>query len=130
MARDTQLEDRAATEPLRALRRTLQRTSWPAAARAWNPSLAVVVGSVICLSGCTTAQMTQIVTNSPAFIDQLKVISAGHTGCMPDDNAISVVWSRIDGSSLWTASCKGKTYLCSSVSTPGATTFSCALQAQ
>src|SRR5215469_3320162 len=83
------------------------------------------------LAGCTTAQATAMVTNSPPAIEQLQVISAGHTGCLPDDNQIAVVWVKPDGSSLWKATCKSKVYLCSSVKPPdGSQTYSCAPQAQ
>ena len=56
---------------------------------------------------------------------QLKLISAGHTGCTPENLTISNV--RCLGS-MWNATCNGKTYLCSGVATgKSSADFSCAL---
>jgi uncharacterized oligopeptide transporter (OPT) family protein len=54
--------------------------------------------------------------------DYLKSISAGHTGCTPDQLTIS----NVQGS-MWNASCNGKIYLCSGVATgKSAAQYSCA----
>jgi len=75
---------------------------------------------LIALSGCTVS--------SPLVQDRLKLISAGHTGCLPDANEIANVTLRADGSAMWNATCQGKTYLCSAVSSLGnAESISCAL---
>jgi hypothetical protein len=74
------------------------------------------------ITGCTSL-------NTPSAQDQLRWISAGHTGCLPDDNVISN--SVTDGSrGSWNATCKGKTYLCSAVSAGSSSAFSCAPVAQ
>jgi hypothetical protein len=68
-----------------------------------------------------------VTANSPIIARQLKFVSAGHTGCLPDDNEISNVSLGGDGSGLWNATCKGKVYLCSSAgSVSGSSAFSCA----
>jgi hypothetical protein len=58
-------------------------------------------------------------------VDNLKLISAGHTGCTPDQLTIS----NIQGpGSMWNATCNGKVYLCSGVPTgKSSSEFSCAL---
>jgi hypothetical protein len=77
-------------------------------------------------SGCVPVS-----TNSPVIQDRLKMVSAGHTGCMPDENVISNVVANLDGSGTWNATCKGKTYLCSVVGSVGnSESFSCAPVAQ
>jgi len=85
----------------------------------------VVCSAPMLLSGCVP-----LTTNSPIISSQLKTISAGHTGCMPDENEIS---NATDSpySVIWNATCRGKTYLCSGVSDmAGARTYSCAPMAQ
>jgi hypothetical protein len=74
--------------------------------------------------GCLTV-------NSPIVQDKLKTVSAGYTGCMPEDNVLSNVVAKPDGSGTWNATCKGKVYLCSAVSTlNNSESFHCALAAQ
>ena len=76
--------------------------------------------AILCLaSGCTvSASLVQ---------DRLKLISAGHTGCLPDENEITNVSTRSDGSGIWNATCKGRTYLCTAVGSVGnSEAFSCA----
>jgi hypothetical protein len=90
---------------------------------------AAVVLIALATSGCATRpDLTAVASNSPIVIEGLKVVSAGHTGCLPDDNQISIISAKADGSGLWTATCKGKTYLCSSVATAGVSSYSCAPQ--
>jgi hypothetical protein len=56
---------------------------------------------------------------------QLKLISAGHTGCAPEQLTISNVQGL---GAMWNATCNGKTYLCSGVSTgKSSADYSCAL---
>jgi hypothetical protein len=58
---------------------------------------------------------------------RLQLISVGYTGCQQSDNAISNVVANLDGSGLWTATCKGKVYRCSAVSSVGnSESYSCA----
>jgi hypothetical protein len=86
--------------------------------------LVVLATIVAAISGCLSA-------NSPRVQEQLKIVSAGHTGCMPEDNVLSNVVANPDGSGTWNATCKGKAYLCSAVrSVGGDESYSCALVAQ
>jgi hypothetical protein len=67
------------------------------------------------------------IANSPMVVKQLKIVSAGHTGCLPDENELSNINASPDGSGTWNATCKGKVYLCSGVqSVDGSESFSCA----
>jgi len=58
--------------------------------------------------------------------DRLKTISAGHTGCLPDQIDITNVTETSDGGATWNATCKGQIYLCSGASAGQSVTFSCA----
>lgn len=79
---------------------------------------AAVLGT---LAGCVVS-----LANSPIVTSRLQLISAGYTGCKPDDNAIANVVTHIDGTGLWNATCKGKVYLCSATSTTNSESYSCA----
>jgi hypothetical protein len=82
----------------------------------------LTAAALLTVAGCTSL-------SSPVAQDQLRWISAGHTGCLPQDNVISN--SAQEGSrGSWNATCKGKTYLCSAVSAGSASSFSCAPVAQ
>jgi hypothetical protein len=64
--------------------------------------------------------------SSPVAQDQLRRISAGHTGCLPDDNVISNA-VQSGSNATWNATCQGKTYLCSAVPAgSSSSSFSCA----
>lgn len=66
------------------------------------------------------------VTACVSATDQLKTISAGHTGCAPEQLTISNIRST-PGGNLWNATCNGKTYLCSAVRTGNSSDeYSCA----
>lgn len=81
----------------------------------------LVIAILCTATACVTA-------NSPLVQDRLKLISAGHTGCLPDANDISNVSLNTDGSGIWNATCKGQTYLCTAVGSVGnSEAFSCAL---
>ena len=85
----------------------------------WRTSVLIV--GILGSAGCVS------VANSPLVVKQLKMVSAGHTGCLPDENEISIVNIGLDGSGLWNASCKGKVYLCSAVGSVGnSESYSCA----
>jgi outer membrane lipoprotein-sorting protein len=78
--------------------------------------------AVIVTSGCAT------IANSPIVVDQLKIRSAGFTGCAADTNQITNIDARPDGSGTWNATCQGKVYLCSQGSSEGhASSYSCAV---
>lgn len=86
--------------------------------------LFVSVTTAAATTGCVSA-------NSPIVQQKLKTVSAGYTGCMPDENILSNVAPKADGSGTWNATCKGKTYLCSAVATVNKSeSFNCALIAQ
>jgi hypothetical protein len=79
---------------------------------------------VIGLCGCVSMAS---LANSPVVINQLKIRSAGFTGCSTEENDISNINPNPDGSGTWNATCKGKVYLCSQGSSEGhASTYSCA----
>jgi len=87
--------------------------------------------TVIAVLLTVTGGCVPLSTNSPIVQDRLKLVSAGHTGCMPDENLISNVVAHPDGSGTWNATCKGKAYLCTAVSSIGhSESFSCAPVAQ
>jgi hypothetical protein len=83
----------------------------------------VATGLLTVVSGCIAPPV-----NSPVVTNRLQLISAGHTGCQQADNVISNVVANLDGSGSWNATCKGKMYLCTAVSSAGsnAESFSCA----
>jgi hypothetical protein len=68
----------------------------------------------VATSGCTA-----ISANSPIVQGKLQMVSAGYTGCMPDENVLSNFAPTFDGSGTWNATCKGRKYLCSTISTVG-----------
>ena len=81
--------------------------------------------AVLFMTGCVS---TGSLVNSPLVINQLKIRSAGYTGCATEANEISNVSPRPDGSGTWNATCKGKLYLCSQGSSEGHSgSYSCAV---
>jgi hypothetical protein len=70
----------------------------------WHAGFTVFVASIL-LGGCA----------HKLDLDYMKEVSAGRTGCLPDDNVIANVHetSLKNGTTTWTASCKEKTYVCS-----------------
>jgi len=93
----------------------------------WSRAPLIAAAVSIGCVGCTTAAVTQMAVNSPTVLKQLQLVSAGHTGCLPDDNRISIVFASADGSGLWKATCNGQTYICSAVGTAERySTYSCA----
>jgi hypothetical protein len=85
----------------------------------------VLLGTLVAgTSGCVSV-------NSPIVQEKLKTVSAGYTGCIPEENVLSNVAAKYDGSGTWNATCKGKTYLCSAVATVDKSeSFHCAPMAQ
>ena len=79
-----------------------------------------VLAAVLFMSGCTA------LANSPMVINQLKIRSAGFTGCAVDANIIANVTGNADGSGTWNATCQNKVYLCSQGSS-NAPSYSCAV---
>jgi hypothetical protein len=83
-----------------------------------------VLAAVLFMAGCVSMSS---MANSPVVINQLKIRSAGYTGCTTEENEISNVNPRPDGSGTWNATCKGKVFLCSQGSSEGhASLYSCA----
>jgi hypothetical protein len=75
------------------------------------PMVAVILGAVLGSTACVST-------------DALKLISAGHTGCTPDQLTISNVQGP---GSMWNATCNGKIYLCSGIPTgKSSAEYSCA----
>jgi len=90
------------------------------------PSIALFMACAAGACGCT-----YLATNSPLVQDKLKLVSAGYTGCMPEENALSNIKANPDESGTWNAACKGKMYLCSAVSTiDSSVSYHCALVSQ
>ena len=79
-----------------------------------NGYVAVLLTTVEMIGGCASSNLL----TSPATLNRLKTVSAGYTGCAPQDNALSDVVENHDarGSGTWNATCNGRVYLCSSVS--------------
>ena len=83
-----------------------------------------VLAAVLFMTGCVSMDS---VANSPRVINQLKIRSAGYTGCITEENEISNVSAHADGSGTWNSTCRGKVYLCSQGSSEGhAASYSCA----
>ncbi len=89
--------------------------------------LGLLVAAVVATSGCVSP-------NSTIVQEQLKTVSAGYTGCIPEENILTNVAPKADGSGTWNATCKGKVYLCSGIATGTAghtsESFHCAPVAQ
>jgi hypothetical protein len=80
------------------------------------PIVAVTLATLTGASGCVSLP------------DKLKTISAGHTGCEPEQLVISAIRNEPTGT-LWNATCNGKTYLCSAVQNgKSSDEYSCALK--
>lgn len=77
-----------------------------------GPGLAIVA---IVLAGCgTVADQLNHPATTPEVIKGYQFVSAGYTGCQPADNAISAPPRDLGIGEIWQATCKGKTYLCTS----------------
>jgi len=73
-----------------------------------------------CVSGNAPAPL-------PGIKADLQLASAGHTGCLPSDNEISNSTVTSSGTGTWNATCKGRIYLCSAISSGNqALEYSCA----
>jgi hypothetical protein len=83
---------------------------------------AIVLLSIVLMVGCTTLTLS----DSQIVASQLRIRSAGFTGCSVEANQITNVTTNLDGSGTWNATCKDKVYLCSQGSS-GAPTYSCAV---
>jgi hypothetical protein len=73
--------------------------------------IAFALSTLVVLAACAT------LLRSPPMVSQLQGISAGHTGCPPEDIRISNVKLHppLGDTMTWNATCNARTYLCSSV---------------
>ncbi len=86
-----------------------------------------VRSAMVCLSllsvGCTP-----MLLESPMLQNKLKLISAGYTGCVPEQNTLTNISANYGGDGQWNTTCKGQTWLCTSVGqTNGGAQYQCAL---
>jgi len=68
----------------------------------------VVIVAIAAVLGLAL-QACAVPTDSPKIQQKLKLVSAGHTGCLPDENVITNVVMSLNGDGQWNATCKGKT---------------------
>lgn len=93
-----------------------------------RPKVRIVVAAAIAI---TSSACISLSADSPLVQAKLRTVSAGYTGCNPDENVLTNVAAKADGSGTWNATCKGKTYLCSAVGTVNnSESFHCAPVAQ
>jgi hypothetical protein len=86
---------------------------------------------VILAAGTLLTATACVTPNSPMMTNALQMVSAGHTGCLPEENQISNVKMALDGSGTWNATCKGRAYLCSAfLGASKSESYSCAPVAQ
>jgi hypothetical protein len=91
-------------------------------------STAGILITLAAVPGCVSATAP---VKSPVTERQLQLVSAGHTGCLPADNAISNSNVNLSGTGTWNATCKSRIFLCSAVSSGNqAYAYSCAPAAQ
>lgn len=90
-------------------------------------TIVALVTTLGLVSGCETSATPQVMTHVPTTeLQRLQAASAGHTGCMPVDNAISND-GMVTAGEVWNATCNGKVYLCSAVTFLGnSASVSCA----
>ena len=81
---------------------------------AYRGSIVALAAALVSLTaGCAVMSVTT----------RMQFVSAGYTGCLPQENDISNTTTNLNGSIIWNATCKGKTYLCSTVNSES---YSCA----
>jgi hypothetical protein len=86
------------------------------------PIAAATATCMVCIASCALPN-----PNSPVIQSKLKLLSAGHTGCLPEANVITNMVFSSNGDGQWNVTCKGKTYLCTTIGTAGlAQPYSCA----
>jgi hypothetical protein len=84
--------------------------------------IAILVAAVAGPCGCAPMSM---MGNTKMVQEKLKLVSAGYTGCMPAENTLSNIADAYGGAT-WNATCKGRTYLCTTVATGDSDSFHCA----
>lgn len=78
----------------------------------WCGLAAVALGAVSCQSGVQ---------------DQRVIVSAASTGCTPEQLTMLNLHTDLQGNDVWNVNCRGKTYLCTGVTTKSGGNYSCAL---
>ncbi|WP_144007139.1 hypothetical protein [Pelomonas sp. KK5] len=75
----------------------------------------------------TQSACVSVLTESGPVKEKLQLISAGHTGCLPQDNDVKVIAFHPGGDGVWNATCKDRKYLSTTTATTGSNVYSCAL---
>ena len=89
-------------------------------------AIATVLVSLAAVPSCVS-NSNSTPAKLPAIKAELQLASAGHTGCLPGENEISNSNVNMNGTGTWNATCKGRIYLCSAVSSGNeAVEYSCA----
>lgn|GEM_PF-2563134 len=87
-------------------------------------STAAVLIILAAIPGCVSLSAPAKLS---AIKNNLQLASAGHTGCLPSENEIYNSNVELSGVGTWNATCKGRVYLCSAVSSGNqAFEYSCA----
>jgi hypothetical protein len=86
--------------------------------------IVVTMTAIILASGCVP-----ISANDPGSRNHYQILTAGHTGCQPNENLLTNLSIQPDGDGTWNATCKTKVYLCS-VTGQKSEIVSCAVVAQ
>ena len=74
------------------------------------PFLAI---TLFILPGCSGFGSAIEEANTASNIQKMKNMSAGGTGCLPEDIDVQVVDAHWNNTGVWKARCKEKTYICS-----------------
>jgi hypothetical protein len=89
-----------------------------------------VRSALLCLAA-VGAGCVPLRPETPGVQKKLQFVSAGFTGCMPEDNAITNIDPHPVGEFTWNATCNTSAYLCSSIDeVSGQTHYNCAPVAQ
>jgi hypothetical protein len=85
----------------------------------------------IFLVGISASCMAETGTPPAGVLNMMKLVSAGHTGCPPEQIELSNIAMRHDLGSdlwggLWSAAGNAKLYLCTAAITNNSESFSCA----
>lgn len=83
----------------------------------------LIGGSAFCVAATATPPEN--------VLNLLKLVSAGHTGCLPAEIDLSNIAMAHDARTdlwggLWNATCNGTVYLCTAARTNNSESFSCA----
>jgi putative lipase involved disintegration of autophagic bodies len=76
----------------------------------FRPQASIALVALLALSqvsGCAVS------LSNPGTQSHYQILTAGHTGCVPQDNVLSNLNIQHNGDGTWNAACQGKRYLCS-----------------